>query len=76
MILKDLAEAAAELHCTERWLADNLRSGRFPAQKIARKWVFSDHNISAILQICAVNHESAFSADSSVSLDFSRGWPG
>ena len=33
MILLDLGQAAAELHCSERWLADNLRAGRFPAKK-------------------------------------------
>jgi hypothetical protein len=68
MILMDLSQAAAKLHCSERWLADNLRSGRFPAKKIGRKWMLSDDDIAAILQICSVNHASAFSADSSVSV--------
>jgi Helix-turn-helix domain len=66
MILRDLAQAAAELHCSERWLANHLRDGRFPAKKIGRKWVLSDDDINTILQICSVNHASAFSADSSV----------
>jgi hypothetical protein len=65
MILLDLGQAAAKLHCSERWLADNLRSGRFPAKKIGRKWVLSDDDIAAILQICSVNKSSAFCADSS-----------
>jgi hypothetical protein len=65
MILLDLGQAAAKLQCSERWLADNLRSGRFPAKKIARKWMLSDDDISAILQICSVNESSKFSADSS-----------
>jgi hypothetical protein len=66
-MIKDLGQAAAELHCSERWLADNLRSGRFPAKKIARKWMLDDDDISAILQICSVNDARAFSVDSSVS---------
>jgi hypothetical protein len=64
MQLRDLSHAAAELHCSERWLADNLRFGRFPAKKIGRRWVLGDDDISAILQICSVNHASAFSVDS------------
>ena len=55
MILRDLSQAATELRCTERWLADGLRSGRFPAKKIGRKWVLGDDDIAAILRICSVN---------------------
>jgi hypothetical protein len=54
MILMDLSQAAAKLHCSERWLADNLRAGRFPAKKIARKWVLDDDDIVGILAICSV----------------------
>ena len=67
MSVRDLSQAAAELHCSERWLADNLRAGRFPAKKIGRKWVLSDDDIAVILQICSVNLASAFSIASSVS---------
>ena len=66
MIIRDLRQAAADLHCSERWLADNLRAGRFPAKKVGRKWLLSDDDIAVILQICSVNHASAFSVDSSV----------
>jgi hypothetical protein len=66
MILLDLSQAAAKLQCSERWLADNLRSGRFPAKKIARKWMLSPDDISTILQICSVNQSSGLSADFSV----------
>jgi hypothetical protein len=66
MALMDLAQAAAEIGASERWLADNLRAGRFPAKKIGRRWKLSDDDISAILQICSVNHASVFSVDSSV----------
>ena len=67
MILLDLGQAAAQLHCSERWLADNLRAGRVPAKKIGRKWVLSADDIAAILQICSKNHLPPFSVDSSVS---------
>jgi hypothetical protein len=66
MILMDLGQAASELHCSERWLANNLRAGRFPAKKIGRKWVLDDDDIAAILQICAVTPDG-FSSDSPVS---------
>ena len=66
-MIMDLGQAAAKLHCSERWLADNLRAGRFPAKKIGRKWVLSDDDVVAILQICSVNQASAFSTHSSVS---------
>jgi hypothetical protein len=68
MILMDVSQAAAELHCSARWLADNLRAGRFPAKKIGRKWMLSDDDIAVILQICSVNQPCAFSVDSSVSV--------
>ena len=63
MALKNLAEAAAEIGASERWLGDQLRAGKFPAHKIGRKWKFSEDDIRAILQICSVNR----AADSSVS---------
>jgi hypothetical protein len=66
-MIRDLSEAAEELLCSERWLADKLRAGQFPAKKIGRKWVLSDDDIAIILQICSINHTSTFSADSSVS---------
>jgi hypothetical protein len=65
MNLMDLSQAAAKLHCGERWLADNLRAGRFPAKKIGRKWALSDDDVAAIIQICSVNHAAVFSVDSS-----------
>jgi hypothetical protein len=54
-MIMDLGQAAAKLQCSERWLADNLRAGRFPAKKIGRKWRLSDDDIAVILQICSVN---------------------
>jgi Helix-turn-helix domain len=55
MGLMSLGDAAAELHCSKRWLADNLRAGRFPAKKIGRKWLLGSDDIAAILQLCSVS---------------------
>jgi hypothetical protein len=68
VILKNLQQAAESIPCKGRWLADGLRSGRFPGKKVGRKWMLSDDDIAAILQICSVNHSFAFSADPSVSV--------
>jgi hypothetical protein len=68
VIIRDLSQAAAELHCTERWLADNLRAGRFPAKRIGRKWMLSDDDIAAILLICSVNQSFVFPADPSANV--------
>jgi hypothetical protein len=65
MALKNLAEAAAEIGASERWLGDQLRAGKFPAHKIGRKWKFSEDDIRAILQICSVT-PSAFSTDTAL----------
>jgi Helix-turn-helix domain len=54
MSLMDVGQAAAKLQCSQRWLSDNLRAGRFPAKKIGRKWVLDDDDIATILRICSV----------------------
>jgi hypothetical protein len=56
--LKNLAQVAEDLRSNERWLADQVRNGTFPAHKIGRRWVFTDEDIAAILQICSVNASS------------------
>jgi hypothetical protein len=66
MALIDLARAATEIGSTERWLADQLRAGRFPAHKIGRRWMLSEDDISAILQICSVT-PNAFATDTVLS---------
>jgi hypothetical protein len=53
-MLLDIPQAAARIPCTQRWLADNLRSGRFPGKKIGRQWKLSEVDIVAILEICSV----------------------
>ena len=59
-VLKDLQQAAATIPCSERWLADNLRAGKFPGHKVGRRWMLSDNDISAILQICSVTPAAFF----------------
>ena len=55
VVLKNLACAAAEIGCTARWLGNQVRAGRFPARKIGRRWMFTDTDIAAILDICMVS---------------------
>jgi hypothetical protein len=45
-----LAEAAAAIPCTERWVADGLRAGRFPGRKIVNQWRLTDEDIAAVLE--------------------------
>lgn len=66
MLSMSLSEAAGKIPCTERWLADNLRAGKFPGHKIARQWRLTDDDVTTILEICSVNPAPPFSADFSV----------
>jgi hypothetical protein len=61
-MLLDIRQAAARIPCSERWLADNLRSGRFPGKKIGRQWKLSEGDIATIIEICSVT-PAAFFAD-------------
>ncbi|CAM2994652.1 helix-turn-helix domain-containing protein [Mycobacterium simiae] len=54
MALMGLAEAAKEIGTTERWLATQLRSGKFPARKMGRYWRFTDADLAEIIRLCAV----------------------
>jgi hypothetical protein len=72
MILMDLSQAAAKLHCSERWLADNLRSRRFPAKKIGRRWVLYDDDIAAILKICSVTPAAGSSPSAATSSSMTK----
>ncbi len=49
----ELSEAAAKLKVSERFLTNGLRCGRFPGSKAGRKWVLTDDDLMAILNICA-----------------------
>lgn len=44
-----LAEAAAMIPCTERWLANGLRAGHFRGRKIMGSWRLTDGDIAAII---------------------------
>ncbi len=72
MILMDLSQAAEQLGCRPRWLADNLRSRRFPAKKIARKWVLDDDDIAAILKICSVTPAAGSSPSAATSSSMTK----
>jgi len=54
MALHDLAQAAAIIRSTDRWLADGVRNGRFPARRINRKLFFTDDDIEVIIEICSI----------------------
>ncbi|SPM32364.1 hypothetical protein MRAB57_162 [Mycobacterium rhizamassiliense] len=54
MALMGLADAAKEIGTTERWLANQLRSGKFPAHKVGRRWRFTDADVAEIIRRCAV----------------------
>jgi hypothetical protein len=49
---KTLTQGAAILGCTERWYADQIRAGRFPARKVAGRWRVTDGDIAAALEMC------------------------
>jgi hypothetical protein len=48
----ELSEAAAKIKVSQRFLATGLRCGRFPGSKAGRKWVLTDDDLVAILNIC------------------------
>lgn len=48
-----LGKVAEDLDCTPRWLTEQVRSGRFPARKIARHWRFTEADIELIFALCA-----------------------
>lgn len=47
-----IPEVAASLDCSERWLVEQIRSGRFPARKIGRTWRMTDSDVAAALDAC------------------------
>jgi excisionase family DNA binding protein len=48
-----VAEVSEQLVCTERWLLDQVRAGRFPARKVARHWRFTQQDVADIFDVCA-----------------------
>ena len=52
-ITYSLAEAADRIGgCTERWLADQIRAGRFPAHKIGQSWRMTEQDIERAVEAC------------------------
>jgi hypothetical protein len=50
-----LEEACALIGCDSKdWLTDRVRDGTFPGRKIVRQLRFSDDDIAAIIEACAV----------------------
>jgi len=54
MALTGLAEVAAEIGSTKRWLANKVRAGKFPAHKVGRQWRFTDDDVAEIIRLCAI----------------------
>ncbi len=48
-----IADAADVIGCSERWLTEQLRSGRFPGRKVGRQWRMTDEDVRDALGICA-----------------------
>jgi hypothetical protein len=47
-----LAEAALRFPCSERWLAEKIRGGRFNAHKICGHWRMTEEDIEYALEQC------------------------
>lgn len=59
-----IADATEQMGApSERWVVDQIRSGRFPARKIGRAWRMTDRDIRDALDACGntlrVSEESA-----------------
>ena len=50
-----IAEVAASMGASPRWVTEQIRSGRFRARKIGRAWRMTDSDVAAALEDCA-NH--------------------
>ncbi|MGU3651844.1 helix-turn-helix domain-containing protein [Mycolicibacterium sp. A43C] len=47
------AEAAEQIGCSQRWLLDQLRAGRFRGRKIGRSWRLTEDDVIFALDVCA-----------------------
>ena len=50
----DVATVAGWLRHSEKWLCDQLRTGRLPARRIGRRWAFTKEDLDAIVELCAI----------------------
>ena len=44
---------------SERWLIEQLQSGRFPGRKVGRHWLMTDRDIEDALDICSNDQRRA-----------------
>jgi hypothetical protein len=53
MATHSITEVAALIGApSDRWVVDQIRSGRFPARKIGRSWRMTDEDIAGALDAC------------------------
>lgn len=58
MLTQPLAEVAALIPCSERWLTEQVRAGRIPGRKIGRHWRMTQADIDTALESFRVSPES------------------
>lgn len=52
-ITHDIADAAHRMGApSERWVVEQIRSGRFPARKMGRAWRMTEQDIADALDAC------------------------
>ncbi|WP_125078304.1 helix-turn-helix domain-containing protein [Mycobacterium sp. P7213] len=50
------AEVAEQIGApSQRWVIEQLRSGRFPGRKIGRNWRLTEEDVIAALEVCRFN---------------------
>ncbi|ASZ72675.1 excise [Mycobacterium phage Apocalypse] len=57
-LTRPLAEVAALIPCSERWLTEQVRAGRVPGRKIGRHWRMTQADVDAALESFRVSSES------------------
>lgn len=51
-----VAEVAEQIGApSQRWVVEQLRSGRFPGRKIGRNWRLTEEDVVAALEVCRFN---------------------
>jgi Helix-turn-helix domain len=62
----DIPAAARLIGSSDRWLADQLRAGRFPGRKVGRRWMLTRDDLDEILRLCAVVPTAAHTSDADI----------
>jgi hypothetical protein len=57
-----LDEAAQQIPCKPRWLADGIREGRFTARRIGREVRMTEADITAAIEACRIDGTAQDSA--------------